>query len=155
MRCPVCQTSDVGNQNVEFCVQCGADLDVHRLLQGVREKMQMNNEVHHSAQPLPKKIPSVWIYFQIIPGILLLICAVWGIFVGMRILTVIDRITSKPSDVQSLQRINPILEKELDLIVGQHRENQLLQEKLQKLTDQVALLQSQTPAANKTQGVNP
>jgi acetolactate synthase regulatory subunit len=136
-------------------VQCGADLDVHRLLQGVRKEMQMKNEVHHSAQSLPKKIPSVGIYFQIIPGILLLICAVWGIFVGLRILTVIDRIVSKPSDVQSLSSINPILEKELDLIVDQHRENQLLQEKLQKLTDQMTLLQSQTPPANKAQGVNP
>ena len=115
----------------------------------------MNKEVHHSEQPLPKKTPSLWIYFQIIPGILLLICAIGGIFVGMRILTVIDRTASKPSDVQSLQSINPILEKELDLIVDQHRENQLLQEKLQKLTDQMALLQSQTLPTDKTQGDPP
>jgi hypothetical protein len=128
---------------------------MHRLLQGVREEMQMNNEVHHSEQPLPKKTPSLWIYFQIIPGILLLICAIGGIFVGMRILTVMDRTASRPSDVQSLPSINPILEKELDLIVDQHRENQLLQEKLQKLTDQMALLQSQTLPADKTQGDHP
>jgi hypothetical protein len=119
---------------------------VHRLLYGVCEEMQMKNEITKQEQELPKKTSRLFIIFQAVPSIILLVCAVFGIFVGMRFLTFIDReeshrssISNKWSEIgfEQLQQMNLTIKQELDLIMDQRRESQYLQGKIQELTNQV------------------
>jgi hypothetical protein len=144
--CPVCKTNNTRVQNTEFCVQCGSDLKVHRLLYGVYEEMQMKNEITKQMQELPKKTSRLFIIFQTMPSIILLVCAVFGIFVGMRFLTFIDREESHRSSLsnkwsetgfEQLQQMNLTIKQELDLIMDQRRESQYLQGKIQELTNQI------------------
>jgi hypothetical protein len=145
--CPVCKTNNTKAQNTEFCVQCSSDLKVHRLLYGVREEMQMKNEITKLEQELPKKTSRLFIIFQTVPSIILLVCAVFGIFVGVRFLTFLDRVESHRSSIsnkwsetgfEQLQQMNLTIKQELDLIMDQRRESQDLQAKIQELTNQIS-----------------
>ena len=145
MICPVCKTNNT-IQDTECCVQCGSDLKVHRLLGEVREGIHMKNEITKPEQGLQTKTSRLFIIFQTVPSIILLICAVFGIFVGMRFLTFLDRveshhtISSKWSEValEQLQQMNLVIKQELGLILDQRRENQVLQAKIQELVAQIS-----------------
>lgn len=148
MICPACKTNNTHNQHTEHCVQCGADIHVHRLLQIVQEKIQMNNDVILPEQALPQRTSNLLLLSQIIPSTLLLICAVFGIFVGVRFLSVIDRseshrtsISAKWSETgfEQLQQMNTTIQRELDLILEQRRENLALQAEVQTLTKTISL----------------
>lgn len=128
----------------------------------------MRNE-ENSPGSKPQKTAGVLAFFQIIPGITIFICAVFGIFVGLRFLTFIDheesrRIASTEDSIpgkwfltgfEQLQQMNATIKEELDLILDQRRENQSLQEKVRHLTAEIAekANQSATPPPS-TQGVN-
>jgi hypothetical protein len=143
--CPVCKTKNTKNQDteVDYCVQCGSDLYVHCLLQGVREKMKMQNGITNMEQQLPSKTSGFLIVFQVLPSILILLCAVFAIFVGLRFLTFLDRaeshrntLSNKWSETgfEQLQQMNSTIKQELELILDQRRENQALQARVQELT---------------------
>jgi hypothetical protein len=145
--CPVCKTNNTKTQDTEFCVQCGSDLKVHRLLYEVRSGIQMKDEITKPKQGLQKKTSGLFIIFQTVPSIILLVCAVFGIFVGMRFLTFLDRMESHHSSISSkwfeigfeqLQQMNLTIKQELDLILDQRRENQALQAKIQELSAQIS-----------------
>jgi len=138
--CPACHTK---NTSAEFCVQCGSDLEVHRLLCKVKEDSLMNKEVEQSPSPSPASPFDLSLFFQVIPSLVLLFCTVYGIFVGMRFLNFIDRtesqrvaFTSKFSEtgLEQLKNMNNIMKQEFDLILDQRKENQILQAKIQELT---------------------
>lgn len=142
MICPACKTNNASNQAAQYCIQCGSDLHVHRLLQGLREKIQMKSEITEPNKAItqsPKGFLWVW---KTVPIILLLILTVWSIFVGMRLLAFLDHEDANRAAVYSkwtetgleqLQQMSTIIHKELDLILDQRRENQALQEKFKKL----------------------
>ena len=102
----------------------------------------MKNEITKPEQELQKKTSRLFIIFQIVFSILLLVCAVFGIFVGMRFLTFLDRAESHRSSIsnkwsetgfEQLQQMNSTIKQELDLILDQRRENQALQAKIEEL----------------------
>ena len=143
MICPACKTNNVTNPDTEFCVQCGSDIHLHRLLRVVREEMQMKNEAIRPEQETTKNKSSTLLAFQIIPSIVLLLCAVFGIFVGVRFLIFLEETESHRASISSkwsetgfeqLQQMNATIKQELDLILDQRRENLALQAKVQKLT---------------------
>ncbi|OHE75718.1 MAG: hypothetical protein A3F67_00380 [Verrucomicrobia bacterium RIFCSPHIGHO2_12_FULL_41_10] len=126
----------------------------------VREEIQMNHELASEKQQertdqrdqrvnieqtlkSPPKISSVFVISQVLPSLLLLVCALFGIFVGIRFLTFIERTESHRSTLsakwsetgfEQLQQMNATIKQELDLILDQRRENLLLQQKISKLT---------------------
>lgn len=143
MICPVCKTNNANFSDVQHCIQCGSDLYVHHLLHEVGEAIQMENEIVKTKQESPEKLAWLLIIGQIGPAILLVMCAVFGIFVGMRFLAFIDyeeysRLSTakKQSEVvfEQLQQMNATIKQEFDLILDQRRENQALQTKIQELT---------------------
>ena len=144
MICPICKTNNTKNQDAEFCAQCGSDTYVHRLLQGVRAEMDINEEIKKVEQTV-KKTSNLFMVFQAIPSILIFVCMVFGIFIGIRFLTFLDRVESlhasmstkwSETSFEQLQQMNIIIKQELDLILDQRRENQALQAKIQTLTTQ-------------------
>ncbi|HBI21982.1 MAG TPA: hypothetical protein DDY37_05285 [Legionella sp.] len=167
MICPACKTNNT-NHHAECCVQCGADIQVHRLIQMVREEIHMKNDPVKPTQEAPKKASSLFIAAHIIPSVLLLVCAVFGIFVGMRFLAYIDRLDSHRVSIsdkwsetgfEQLQQMNTTIKQALDLILDQRRENQVLQAKIEQLTAPDAPLAAPvpvpTPAAPIIQEVTP
>jgi hypothetical protein len=134
--CPVCKTNNK-NQDLECCVQCGADLNVHRLLFSVTEGLHMQNEELQLYKDA-KKLSRVFIVLQIIRLIALVICTVFGIFFGMQFLTFLGRspdytYVSESFDkkFEQLQQMNSIIKQQIELIIDQRHENQALQAKLQ------------------------
>jgi hypothetical protein len=106
-------------------------------------------QLDHAA--VPKKSSNLLILSQIMPSMLLLACALFGIFVGFRFLSFIDRsqshhtsITSKWSEIgfEQLQQMNTTIKQELDLILDQRRENQELQAKVHDLTTALTVAQN-------------
>jgi len=149
------------NQSIEFCVQCGSDLHIHRLLGGIREEILMKNELSKSEQTLPRQPSGLFIIFQIMPSILLLVCALLGIFVGMRFWTFLDHAESQRSSLsnkwsetgfEQLQQMNVTIKQELDLILDQRRENQALQAKVQELTAQIPKNKTEVVSSASAQG---
>ena len=143
MICPACKTNNTTHQDTEHCAQCGADIYVHRLLQGVREKIQMNDQSIKQEPLLPKKTSTLFILSQIIPSTLLMTLGLFGIYVGVHFLSFIDRSESQRASISSkwsetgfeqLQQMNATIKQELDLILDQRRENLALQAKVQALT---------------------
>ena len=103
----------------------------------------MTNDSSKSEHESTRKASSLIIASQIIPSTLLLVCAVFGIFVGMRFLTYIEQLDShrvslstkwSETGFEQLQQMNSTIKQELDLILDQRRENQALQAKIQQLT---------------------
>ena len=103
----------------------------------------MKNDPVKPVQEAPPKTSSLWIAAHIVPSALLLVCAAFGIFVGMRFLAYIDRLDSHRVSIsekwsetgfQQLQQMNATIKQELDLILDQRRENQVLQAKIEQLT---------------------
>ena len=146
MKCPVCHTQNLDNEK-EHCTQCNSDLHVHRLLQQLQEKL--------ISPTLPPVVPqyvlqksSPWqLFFQIVPSILLLACALLGIFAGLRFLSTMDRMESHRTSLsnrwsetgfEQLEKMNTIIQQELNLILEQRQENVKLQEKIQTLTENQA-----------------
>ncbi len=152
MICPACSTNNTKYQDAEFCIQCGSDLKVHRLLLEVSEEIQMKNEELRSEEVAPKKLSSIFIILQIIPSFFFLICMVFGIFVGMKFLTFLEHAGSRDNyrsakseiGVAELQQMSSIIKQELDLIIEQRQENQALQAKIQELTDIIAVSSRKT-----------
>jgi len=62
------------------CTQCRSDLKVHRLLQTCREKINTPKQNTSKENYLD-------IICQLLPTIFFLSCAVFGVYVGMRVLT--------------------------------------------------------------------
>jgi hypothetical protein len=127
--CPVCSTN---NQANEFCAQCGADLQVHHLLSEISEARPMERKLGESKQ----KTSACLNFLQIVPAVLMLVCALFGIYVGMHFLMFLERAESQRSTVgmqlaqtsfAQVQQLNSIIKQELDLILEQHHENQSLQ----------------------------
>lgn len=117
-------------------------MEVHRLLHQVQEGIPMKNETSKSTL-----LPII----QTAPSIILLICALFGIFVGMRFITFLDHteihrtsISDKWSETgfEQLEQMNATIKQELDLILDQRRENQVLQEKIRQLTTTATPLKS-------------
>ena len=128
----------------------------------------MKNDPVKPTQEAPKKASSLFIAAHIIPSVLLLVCAVFGIFVGMRFLAYIDRLDSHRVSIsdkwsetgfEQLQQMNTTIKQALDLILDQRRENQVLQAKIEQLTAPHAPLAAPvpvpTPAAPIIQEVTP
>lgn len=136
MICPVCKTNNK-HQDLEFCVQCGSDLNIHRLLSSVTQGLDLQNEELKLAKDT-KKLSRVFIVLQIIRSIALLICMVFGVFFGIQFLTflghssdyvyVSDRFEKR---FEQLQQMNSIIKQQIELIIDQRQENQALQAKLQ------------------------
>ena len=124
----------------------------------------MNDDVTPPEQAISKKTSNLFILSQIIPSTLLLVCALFGIFVGVRFLSFIDRTESQRTSIsakwsetgfEQLQQMNTTIKQELDLILDQRRENMALQAKIQKLTKRVKLAQHTdiTPLASLVQSL--
>jgi hypothetical protein len=155
--CPVCKTKNT-KQDSEVCVQCGSDLHVHRLLYGVSEEIQVKDEKIDAEKIGRKKLCNFFTAFQMVPAFLLLIAVIFGICVGMRFLQFLERAelqrtsqANKWSETgyEQLQQMHSIINKELDVILDQRRENQALQVKIEELSAQI---QTQAPIQkNKTE----
>ena len=111
----------------------------------------MKDNVTKLEHAIPQKTSNLFILSQIIPSMLLLVCALFGIFVGLRFLSFIDRaqshhtsISSKWSEIgfEQLQQMNTTIKQELDLILDQRQENQALQAKVHDLTTALAVAQN-------------
>jgi hypothetical protein len=139
--CPACKTNNT-KEGARSCVQCGSDLHVHRLLQRINKDIEMNDE---TINPVPKEKTSTFsIVSKTAPSIILLLCAVFVIFVGMRFLTFLESETSRrvfvadkwsQAGFEQLQQMNLTVKQQLDLILEQHRENGVMQTKVLELTD--------------------
>lgn len=143
MICPVCKTNNINHPDAQHCIQCGSDLHVHRLLHEIREEIQMKSEITKTEQELPIRLTWVFVVWQIAPAILLVVCAMFAIFVGMHFLSFIDReesyriyVTEKRLEIgfDQLQQMSSTIKQELDLILDQRLENQGLQTRIQELT---------------------
>ncbi len=142
MKCPVCDTYNPDTEK-EHCTQCHCDLQVHRLLQQLQEKLISPTPV---APPyIPQKTSPWQPFFQTALSILLLVCALLGIFVGLRFLSTIDRLESQRTSLsnrwsdagfEQLEKMNTIIQEELNLILEQRQENLKLQEKIQTLMNE-------------------
>lgn len=152
MICPVCHTKNIRDAHAECCIQCGSDLDVHRLLNIVGEDIQMNHKTtEHDSAP-SKQNSKLFLFSQIIPSILLLILALFGLFIGMRFLDFLDKAerhkvstSDKWSETgfQQLQLMNTIIKQELDLIIKQNNDNHALRTQMDAL-----ILQKSQPKKN-------
>ncbi len=139
MICPACNTQNT-HQGADRCVQCGSDLNVHRKLSELRTGMQMQNEDLKEAKAT--KSFNILMIMQIILSSLFLVCTVFSMFVGMQFLAFLKRAelqnnfrsTHFEIGYEQLQQMNSIIQKELDLIIDQRRENQALQAKVAELT---------------------
>jgi hypothetical protein len=139
--CPVCKTNHSKDQQAEFCVQCGTDIHVHRLLKKVGEEMQMNNTALSEKRPTKMSIFSQCM--QLIPPFLLVAGTGFGIFVGMRFLSFIEQAESQRTSLstkwsetgfEQLQQMNATIKQALDLIIDQRKENVALQSKVNELS---------------------
>ena len=105
MICPACKTINPKNESTESCIQCGSDLLVHHLLSEVREEMLAKNEVVKLSEQSqrnqgnqddlvrgqsPQKSSRFLTLLQILPPTLLLICTLFGLFIGVRLLTFLE-----------------------------------------------------------------
>ena len=115
----------------------------------------MKNELMKTEQILSTKMSRLDLLFQLLPPAFFLGCAVFGVFVGMRLLAFIDKETphqfSAPaqwseSGFEQLQQMNATIKQELDLIVDLRHENQALQEKMLQL----AAIHPETAKENTT-----
>ena len=124
----------------------------------------MKDDVKAVEHVLPQKTSNLVIVSQITPPILLLLCALFGIFVGLRFLSFIDRTESHRTSIsakwsetgfEQLQQMNTTIKQELDLIIEQRRENLALQEKIQELTKPVSMAEhtSETALPSVIQGL--
>lgn len=136
MICPACKTNNAENQQVEFCVQCGSDMQVHRLLQTVHKELEMQSSSTTKASTLLAILHTT-------PAVMLIICATFGIFVGLQFLTFLERTESRylvktakfpDRELAQLQQMNTIIKQELDLIMEQNKDNKMLQAKIAELT---------------------
>ena len=91
----------------------------------------------------PSRTQTTLTFIQIMPPILLLICTLFGIYVGICFLQFLNHeqsnrssITNKWSEtgLEQLQQMNTIIKQELDLIIDQRQENKALQAKIDALT---------------------
>ena len=103
----------------------------------------MKNDPVKSEQEAPQKASFLFVTAHILPAVLLLACALFGIFVGMRFLAYIDRLDSSRVSIsdkwsaigfEQLLQMNTTIKQELDLILDQRQENQVLQAKIEQLT---------------------
>ena len=156
MICPACQTSTLQNQNLEQCVQCGTDIHLHRLLYAVKEKINMKDEIIAQHQYAPQKISKLLLISQVMPSILLLICALFGIFIGFHFLSWLNQAESHKASVatqwsetglEQLQQMTSTIKQELELIIDQRQENLALQKKLQILLQQATSHAHEAPPA--------
>lgn len=143
MICPVCNTNNIKQPDVESCSQCGADLKVYDLLYAVHNGVQMKIEQVNLSQEIQKKLSKIFIVFHVIAAILLLSCALFGIVVGMKLLSLLDQtrqvanIAKSEIGLKEWQQLSNIIEQELNLIIEQRKENQYLQTKVQELTTEI------------------
>ena len=126
-------------------MQCGSDIQVHRLLQDVHEELEevkMKNEIAATEEKSVKTSSRPFMVFQIIPSILLLICTVFGIFIGIRFLLFLEHAESRRVSIsdkwsetgfEQLQQMNATIKQELDLILDQRREIQTLRSQLEEV----------------------
>lgn len=111
-------------------------------------------------QGAEKKSSRFFMLLQIMTSTLLLICALFGIFVGVRLLNFIEHkaeqqlsISEKWSEVafDQLLQMNTTVKQGLDLILEQRKENQALQAEIRQLTSQ--LNKNQTTPNNDMRSV--
>ena len=136
MICPACHTNHAYEESTGSCVQCGSDLDVHKLLHAVVEEINMNKEVSTAERDRPSKTNNIAVISQFLPSTIMLLCALFAIYVGMQFLKIIDRVESHRTSLsakwsetgfEQLQQMNATIKQELDLILDQRRENIALQ----------------------------
>lgn len=155
MICPVCKKHYNLEQRVQTCVQCGADLEVHHLLECVAQNIKhgerpMTENTHAVPKVKPSIYPRFLELFQIMPAILLLGCAAFGIYVGLRFLNIVERVelphtktTTQWSDAgfEQLRQMTATIKQELDLIMAQRDENLTLQNQVKQLSAHVRALE--------------
>jgi cell shape-determining protein MreC len=123
---------------------------VHSLIEETRKEMLAKNEktdfkikAAQQEQPEQKKSPRFFMLFQIMPSALLLVCTLFVIFVGMRLLTMLEQKTvqqtslaDKWSEVgfEHLLQMNKSVQQGIDLIQEQREENQALRDEIAELT---------------------
>jgi len=163
--CPACKTNNAPHKNIEYCVQCGSDLHVHRLLQTMHEETRMNKTINPSKQDIhhPKKMQlatTFLVVMQTIVCLTLLTCTVFGIYVGIQFLNYIDNRESQQisaqeqwfqTGFQQLQQMNTTIKQELELIIDLHHENQVLQKEVRNLETNTAALKGQNSEVQKIQ----
>lgn len=100
---------------------------------------------------MPSKASPVFVFSQLFPSLLLLIFTVFGLFVGLRFLSFIDKAESHRTTLsaqwsetgfEQLKQMNATIKLELDLILDQRRENSLLQAKIQEITQANTLVKN-------------
>lgn len=111
----------------------------------------------------PKSAQPRWVFvFQMIPSILLLMCTLFGIFIGMRFLTFLEQeethrisISNKWTETgfEQLQQMNATIKQELDLITEQRHENQVLQYQIQELNATLARNNAQQSIAPTSEAI--
>jgi hypothetical protein len=156
MICPVCQANNCKDPNLERCVQCGVDLEVHKLLAKIKEGVQMKPE-NLLNQEHQGKLSKILFITQVIPSILLLICSLFGIFVGFKFIGWLEQkdlnykfnLIHSEMNGMELQQVISIIEKELNLIIEQKKENQDLRLKVNELTIKVDSLTRSKEEANE------
>jgi hypothetical protein len=162
--CPACKTNNTNPLDAQYCIQCGSDLYVHRLLREISEAIQMKSEITKTEQESPKKLTWLFVVWQIVSVILLMTCAMFGIFVGMRFLAFIDHeesyrisVADKYSEIvfEQLQQMSTTIKQEFDLILDQRQENQALQARIQELTAAISNnTEERTMLSSNVQGKN-
>jgi hypothetical protein len=133
---------------MERCSQCNSDLHVHRLLQEVREGIQVRDLQGQSETILQSLSPvrgnqgyRFQVIFQTITTLSIVAGIIFCFYAGLRFLNFLDHEGSVPhtpvpakwseSAITQLQQMNGIIKQELDIIVDQRNENRFLQGKLQ------------------------
>ena len=153
MICPICGTNNSKTQgDIESCVQCGSDLNVHKLLAIIATEIKMKNAASKQQLAIDRANKSV-ILMQTIPTVLLLIGTLFGIFVGFKFLNFLDDKLNQPNlkssgcmiEIDQLQQMSSIVAKQLDLIVEQRKENQGLQAKVQESSQYITNLDKEPP----------
>jgi hypothetical protein len=129
-------------------MQCGSDIQLHRLIHEMREPQQMNNEAMLLEQSKSKKTIGILMILKATSSSAILIFAIVGIFIGVRFLLYLNhlesyRVTTSTQWVEigfeQLQRMNQMMEKELNLIIELREENL-------NLRKQVSAMKSPEPA---------
>lgn len=152
MICPVCKTNNAlnaKNTNTEFCVQCGADIYVHHLLREVQKDLKMKDEITKTEQQMPsKKTSGLFIALDSASSIVLIIVTVFALAAGFHFLTFLNhreyqRVSNShqwsETGFEQLQEMNNTIKEELDLIMSEHKENQVLREKLAAINASTAI----------------
>ncbi len=118
----------------EYCVQCGADLDVYRLLDLAKQEQPMQHDKHHFSR----------VIFPITLSLLLLIMTILMSIIGFSMLTKLNALTANGTHrahppiqtIKYLEQEHLMMQQALTMMALQARENQILRTQVTTLREQ-------------------